>query len=184
MFKSTYEVMTKGDPTWNELQVPCGTIYEWDPASTHINKPPFADGMIMCPPGFHGVRNAHCLLFLGDSMTTDHISPPGNIHKDSSATRFLTELSIDRRDYNSYGSRRGNNKAMARGTFANTQIVNKLVDGEVGPVKIHIAGGEKMSGFDAAMVSLHFSGPYVCKQSQFFEQFSDLLCYVFGLTAI
>ena len=119
--------------------------------------------MTMSPPGPHGVKDAYCLLNFGDSITTDHISPAGSIHKDSPAARYLMERGVDRRDFNSYGSRRGNDEIMARGTFANIRIVNKLLKGEVGPKTLHIPSGEKLSVFDAAMVSLP-NLPYFCHE--------------------
>ncbi|ONK72669.1 uncharacterized protein A4U43_C04F21850 [Asparagus officinalis] len=126
MFRSTYESITKGNPMWNELSVPSAMLYSWDPNSTYIHEPPYC-------------------------ITTDHISPAGSIHKDSPAAKFLMERGVDRKDFNSYGSRRGNDEIMARGTFANIRIVNKLLKGEVGPKTIHIPSGEKLSVFDAAM---------------------------------
>ncbi|KAH7566218.1 hypothetical protein JRO89_XS08G0118200 [Xanthoceras sorbifolium] len=151
MFKATYEAITKGNPMWNQLSVPSGTLYAWDPTSTYIHEPPYFKNMTMSPPGPHGVKGAYCLLNFGDSITTDHISPAGSIHKDSPAAKYLMERGVDRRDFNSYGSRRGNDEIMARGTFANIRIVNKLLNGEVGPKTIHIPTGEKLSVFDAAM---------------------------------
>ncbi|KAK1326198.1 hypothetical protein QJS10_CPA01g00891 [Acorus calamus] len=151
MFKSTYEAITKGKPMWNALSVPASTLYSWDPKSTYIHEPPYFKDMTMAPPGSHGVKDAYCLLNFGDSITTDHISPAGSIHKDSPAAKYLLERGVDRRDFNSYGSRRGNDEVMARGTFANIRIVNKLLKGEVGPKTIHIPTGEKLYAFDAAM---------------------------------
>lgn len=151
MFRATYEAITKGNPMWNQLSVPSGTLYAWDPTSTYIHDPPYFKNMSMSPPGLHGVKNAYCLLNFGDSITTDHISPAGSIHKDSPAARYLLERGVDRRDFNSYGSRRGNDEVMARGTFANIRLVNKLLQGEVGPKTIHIPTGEKLSVFDAAV---------------------------------
>ncbi|CAJ2646669.1 unnamed protein product [Trifolium pratense] len=150
MFRETYNAITKGNPMWNSLSVPSGNLYAWDSTSTYIHEPPYFKGMTMSPPGSHGVKNAYCLLNFGDSITTDHISPAGSIHKDSPAARYLTERGVDRRDFNSYGSRRGNDEVMARGTFANIRIVNKFLNGEVGPKTIHIPSGEKLSVFDAA----------------------------------
>ncbi|XP_059449202.1 aconitate hydratase, cytoplasmic [Corylus avellana] len=150
MFKSTYEAITKGNPMWNELSVPTGTLYSWDPNSTYIHDPPYFKNMTMDPPGAHGVKDAYCLLNFGDSITTDHISPAGSIHKDSPAAKYLLERGVDRKDFNSYGSRRGNDEIMARGTFANIRIVNKLLNGEVGPKTIHVPTGEKLYVFDAA----------------------------------
>ncbi|CAA6666726.1 unnamed protein product [Spirodela intermedia] len=151
MFRGTYESITKGNPMWNNLSVPSNTLYSWDPTSTYIHEPPYFKEMTMSPPGSHGVRDAYCLLNFGDSITTDHISPAGSIHRDSPAAKFLMERGVDRRDFNSYGSRRGNDEVMARGTFANIRIVNKLIKGEVGPKTVHIPSGEKLYVFDAAM---------------------------------
>ncbi|KAL0406931.1 UNVERIFIED_CONTAM: Aconitate hydratase 3, mitochondrial [Sesamum latifolium] len=128
MFKSTYEAITKGNPFWNQL-------------SWHDHGPTWS----------RGVKDAYCLLLFGDSITTDHISPAGSIHKDSPAAKYLMERGVDRKDFNSYGSRRGNDEVMARGTFANIRIVNKLLNGEVGPKTIHIPTGEKLYVYDAAM---------------------------------
>ncbi|KAG4386584.1 hypothetical protein GLYMA_11G080600v4 [Glycine max] len=150
MFRDTYNAITQGNPMWNNLSVPTGTLYAWDPTSTYIHEPPYFRDMSMSPPGSHGVKDAYCLLNFGDSITTDHISPAGSIHKDSPAARYLIERGVDRRDFNSYGSRRGNDEVMARGTFANIRIVNKFLNGEVGPKTIHIPSGEKLSVFDAA----------------------------------
>ncbi|XP_054823344.1 aconitate hydratase 1 [Prosopis cineraria] len=151
MFRATYEAITQGNVMWNQLSVPSGTLYAWDPTSTYIHEPPYFKDMSMSPPGPHGVKDAYCLLNCGDSITTDHISPAGSIHKDSPAARYLMERGVDRRDFNSYGSRRGNDEVMARGTFANIRLVNKLLNGEVGPKTIHIPSREKLSVFDAAM---------------------------------
>ncbi|GKV45111.1 hypothetical protein SLEP1_g52232 [Rubroshorea leprosula] len=151
MFKATYEAITQGNPMWNQLSVPSSTLYAWDPTSTYIHEPPYFKYMSMSPPGPHGVKDAYCLLNFGDSITTDHISPAGSIHKDSPAAKYLMERGVDRRDFNSYGSRRGNDEIMARGTFANIRLVNKLLKGEVGPKTIHIPSGEKLSVFDAAL---------------------------------
>jgi aconitate hydratase len=153
MFRSTYESITKGNPMWNQLQVPADTLYSWDPNSTYIHEPPYFKNMTMDPPGSHGVKDAYCLLNFGDSITTDHISPAGSINKDSPAAKYLLERGVERKDFNSYGSRRGNDEVMARGTFANIRLVNKLLNGEVGPRTVHIPTGEKLYVFDAAMVS-------------------------------
>ncbi|KAF7092168.1 hypothetical protein CFC21_094674 [Triticum aestivum] len=150
MFKSTYEAITKGNPMWNELPVPEASLYSWDSNSTYIHEPPYFKDMTMSPPGPHAVKNAYCLLNFGDSITTDHISPAGSIHRDSPAAKYLLERGVDRKDFNSYGSRRGNDEVMARGTFANIRIVNKFLGGEVGPKTIHVPTGEKLSVFDAA----------------------------------
>ncbi|OAY84556.1 aconitate hydratase, cytoplasmic-like [Ananas comosus] len=150
MFRNTYEAITKGNSMWNQLSVSANTLYSWDPTSTYIHEPPYFKGMTMSPPGPHPVKDAYCLLNFGDSITTDHISPAGSIHKDSPAAKYLMEHGVERKDFNSYGSRRGNDEVMARGTFANIRLVNKLLKGEVGPKTIHIPSGEKLSVFDAA----------------------------------
>ncbi|CAN6321546.1 unnamed protein product [Urochloa humidicola] len=151
MFKSTYEAITKGNPMWNELSVSTSTLYPWDPSSTYIHEPPYFKDMTMTPPGPRPVKDAYCLLNFGDSITTDHISPAGSIHPDSPAAKYLKERGVERKDFNSYGSRRGNDEIMARGTFANIRLVNKFLKGEVGPKTIHIPSGEKLAVFDAAM---------------------------------
>ncbi|KAG2577234.1 hypothetical protein PVAP13_6NG087600 [Panicum virgatum] len=151
MFKGTYEAITKGNPMWNQLTVPEASLYSWDPKSTYIHEPPYFKDMTMSPPGPFAVKDAYCLLNFGDSITTDHISPAGSIHKDSPAAKYLMERGVDRKDFNSYGSRRGNDEVMARGTFANIRIVNKFLKGEVGPKTIHVPTGEKLYVFDAAM---------------------------------
>eukprot|EP00250_Pteridium_aquilinum_P019392 c24413_g1_i1 orf=426-3311(+) len=150
MFKSTYESITKGNTMWNELSAPSGSLYSWDPNSTYVHDPPFFKTMSLKPPGAHGVKDAYCLLNFGGSITTDHISPAGNIHKDSPAAKFLLEHGVERKDFNSYGSRRGNDEVMARGTFANIRIVNKFLKGEVGPKTIHVPSGEKLYVHEAA----------------------------------
>ncbi|EOY12336.1 Aconitase 3 [Theobroma cacao] len=151
MFKSTYAAITKGNPMWNQLSVPASTLYSWDPNSTYIHEPPYFKNMTVEPPGPHGVKDAYCLVNFGDSITTDHISPAGSIHKDSPAAKYLLERGVNHKDFNSYGSRRGNDEVMARGTFANIRIVNKLLQGEVGPKTIHIPTGDKLHVYDAAM---------------------------------
>ncbi|CAI5950883.1 unnamed protein product [Closterium sp. NIES-64] len=150
-FRSTYESITRGNDLWNGLTAPEGALYDWSPASTYIHEPPFFKGISKDPPGVAPVVDAYCLLNLGDSITTDHISPAGSIHKDSAAARYLTERGVARKDWNSYGSRRGNDEVMARGTFANIRIVNKFMQGEVGPHTVHVPSGEKMFIYDAAM---------------------------------
>lgn len=138
---------------WNQLSVPNDSLYSWDPKSTYIHEPPYFKNMTMDPPRAHGVKDAYCLLNFGDSITTDHISPAGSINKDSPAAKYLMERGVERKDFNSYGSRRGNDEVMARGTFANIRLVNKLLNGEVGPKTIHVPTGEKLFVFDAASVS-------------------------------
>jgi len=172
MFRDTYNAITQGNPMWNNLSVPTGTLYAWDPTSTYIHEPPYFRDMSMSPPGSHGVKDAYCLLNFGDSITTDHISPAGSIHKDSPAARYLIERGVDRRDFNSYGSRRGNDEVMARGTFANIRIVNKFLNGEVGPKTIHIPSGEKLSVFDAAeVIFLNYVNVGILVNSFYFASF-------------
>ncbi|CAM6091529.1 unnamed protein product [Calypogeia fissa] len=151
MFKTTYKTITSGNEMWNKLTAPEGSLYDWDPKSTYVHDPPFFKKMTSTPPGGSPVKDAYCLLNFGDSITTDHISPAGNIAKDSPAAKFLMSLGVQPKDFNSYGSRRGNDLVMARGTFANVRIVNKFLKGEVGPKTIHVPTGEKMFTYDAAM---------------------------------
>lgn len=155
MFKSIYETITKGNPMWDRLSVPASTLYSWHPNSTYIHEPPYFKNMTMEPPGLHRIKDCYCLLKFGDGVTTDQISPPGSIHKDSPAAKYLIEHGVDHKDFNSYGSRRGNHEVMVRGTFANIRLVNKLLNGEVGPKTVHIPTGEKMTVYDAAMVSIN-----------------------------
>ncbi|KAK6269639.1 hypothetical protein POUND7_006744 [Theobroma cacao] len=154
MFKSAYVAIRKGNPMWNQLAVPASTLYSWDPNSTYIHEPPYFKNMTVEPPGPHEVKDAYCLLNFGDSITTDHISPAGSIHRDSPAAKYLLQRGVDRRDFNSYGSRRGNDEVMARGAFANIRIVNKILKGEVGPKTIHIPIGDKLNVHDAATVKV------------------------------
>ncbi|KAE8691952.1 hypothetical protein F3Y22_tig00110864pilonHSYRG00202 [Hibiscus syriacus] len=112
MFKSTCEAITKGNPMWNQLPVPSSTMYSWDPNSTYIHEPPYFKNMTMEPPGAHGVKDAYCLLNFGDSITTYHISPAGSIHNDRPAAKYLLDRGVDRKDFNSYGSRHGNDEVM------------------------------------------------------------------------
>jgi len=142
---------------WNSLEAPVGAQYAWDPSSTYVHDPPFFKTMTKDPPGVRSVKDAFCLLNFGDSITTDHISPAGNINKESPAAKYLLDRGVGRKDFNSYGSRRGNDEIMARGTFANIRIVNKFLKGEVGPKTLHVPTQEKMFIYDAAMVRGAFS---------------------------
>ncbi|PON91982.1 Aconitase/isopropylmalate dehydratase [Trema orientale] len=151
MFKSTYEAITKGNPIWNKLTVTDTTLYPWDPASTYIPEPKYFKGMPRDLPSPHGMKDAYCLLYIGDRITTYHISPAGSIHKDSLAAKYILDHGVDRKDFNSYDSRRGNDKVMTRSIFANIRLVNKVLDREVHPKTIHISMGEKLYVFDAAM---------------------------------
>jgi len=163
MFRSTYEAITQGNPMWNQLSVPKGKRFPWDPNSTYIHYPPFFKDITPTPPGPRSVENAYCLLKFGDSITTDHISPAGSIPRDSPAGKYLLERGVQPKDFNSYGSRRGNDEVMARGTFANIRIVNRLLNGEVGPKTVHVPTGEKLFVFDAAMVSFSSPREFCCQ---------------------
>lgn len=149
MFRDVYARIENGSNTWRSLSAPEGQLYPWDPSSTYIKKPPFFDGMSkeLNPPS--KIENARVLLFLGDSVTTDHISPAGSIARNSPAARYLASRGLTPREFNSYGSRRGNDEVMARGTFANIRIVNKFL-ANPGPRTIHIPSNEEMDIFDAA----------------------------------
>jgi aconitate hydratase len=137
LFSEVYSKITDGTDNWNSLEVNDSLLYEWDNSSTYIKKPPFFEDMYKSfNPSFNSINGARCLLYFGDSITTDHISPAGNISKNSSAAKYLNEKGIINKDFNSYGSRRGNYEVMARGTFANVRLINKLV-GEPGPKTLH-----------------------------------------------
>ncbi|CAH2064727.1 unnamed protein product, partial [Iphiclides podalirius] len=149
MFKEVYERIELGSPAWQALDVPKGKLYNWDPNSTYIKKPPFFDGMTKEPPVARGVEGARCLLLLGDSVTTDHISPAGSIARNSPAARYLAARGLTPREFNSYGSRRGNDAVMSRGTFANIRLVNRLSPNP-GPRTTHRPSGDLMDIYDAA----------------------------------
>lgn len=150
MFREVYAKIEDGSAAWQSLDAPTGQLYPWDVASTYIKHPPFFDGMTRELPALRPITGARCLLNLGDSVTTDHISPAGSIARNSPAARYLASRGLTPREFNSYGSRRGNDAVMARGTFANIRIVNKLVDGVTGPRTVHIPSGEVMDVFDCA----------------------------------
>jgi aconitate hydratase len=139
-----------GDARWRALPVPEGDRYAWDEASTYIKRAPFFDGLARSPRAVSDVAGARVLAFLGDSITTDHISPAGSIRKDGPAGRYLIERNVHQPDFNSYGSRRGNHEVMVRGTFANVRIRNRLAPGTEGGVTRFLPGGEVLSIFDAA----------------------------------
>jgi aconitase A len=151
MFRRSYASVFAGDASWAGIKVPSGDIYAWDPGSTYVKNPPYFDGMTMTPPPIGEIRGARVLALLGDSVTTDHISPAGNISKTSPAAKYLMERGVQQRDFNSYGARRGNHEVMMRGTFANIRLRNHLVPGVEGGVTVHIPSGEQMSIYDAAM---------------------------------
>ncbi|HIE5097652.1 aconitate hydratase AcnA [Stenotrophomonas maltophilia] len=155
MFKQNYADVFKGDTRWNTIASPDGNLYEWSDASTYIKNPPYFDGMTMQTGSIDDVHGARVMGLFGDSITTDHISPAGNIKKDSPAGRFLQERGVQPADFNSYGSRRGNDDIMVRGTFANIRIKNLMFGGEEGGNTLYYpaAGGqpEKLAIYDAAM---------------------------------
>jgi aconitate hydratase len=150
MFRRTYADVFTGDPAWRELPVPEGELFAWDPESTYVRRPPYFDGMPTEPAPVEDVEGARCLVLLGDSVTTDHISPAGSIKPDGPAGRYLIERGVERRDFNSYGSRRGNHEVMVRGTFANVRMRNLLVPGSEGTWTVHLPSGEEMSIFEAS----------------------------------
>jgi aconitase A len=151
MFRGSYASVFKGDANWSQIQVPAGQRYAWDAKSTYVKNPPYFEGMSMTPPALADVHKARVLAVLGDSVTTDHISPAGNISKSSPAARYLIEQGVEQKDFNSYGARRGNHEVMMRGTFANIRLRNLLVPGVEGGVTAHLPDGEQMSIYDAAM---------------------------------
>jgi len=152
-FEQVYENLTVGSKRWQSLKATKSETYDWDDNSTYIHNPPFFQSMTKDhTPSVPKIENAHVLLQLPDSVTTDHISPAGRIARNSPAARYLEGRGVKPIDFNSYGSRRGNDEVMARGTFANTRLANALVgEGTTGPVTVHHPTGEKLSVFDAAM---------------------------------
>ncbi len=151
MFKKNYADVFDGGARWNAIASPDGALYAWDKDSTYIKNPPYFDGMTMALDQVEDIRGARCLGLFGDSITTDHISPAGAIKKDSPAGRFLISRGVNPHDFNSYGSRRGNDDVMVRGTFANIRIKNQLLDGVEGGFTRYIPSDEQMTIYDAAM---------------------------------
>jgi aconitate hydratase len=150
MFSRDYADVFAGDETWRQLSVPSGDTFAWDPESTYVRKPPYFDGMNRDPAPVRDIEGARVLALLGDSVTTDHISPAGAIKADSPAGRYLREHGVERADFNSYGSRRGNHEVMIRGTFANIRLRNALAPGTEGGVTRHLPDGEQLAIYDAA----------------------------------
>ena len=162
MFKKDYATVFEGDHRWKSLATPTGKIFEWDTKSTYVRRPPYFDGMPKQPTPVTDISGARVLAILGDSVTTDHISPAGNIKADSPAGIYLAEHGIDRADFNSYGSRRGNHEIMIRGTFANIRLKNLLLDGvEGGFTRNFLSGGEQTTIFDASMAYQNAGVPLV-----------------------
>ncbi len=152
MFTKDYATVFEGDHRWKSLATPTGKTFDWDPKSTYVRKPPYFEGMPRNPVPVTDIANARVLAILGDSVTTDHISPAGNIKADSPAGKYLAEHGIERGDFNSYGSRRGNHEVMIRGTFANIRLKNLLLDGvEGGFTKNFLADGEASTIYDASI---------------------------------
>eukprot|EP00820_Chromera_velia_P030782 Cvel_2356.t1-p1 / transcript=Cvel_2356.t1 / gene=Cvel_2356 / organism=Chromera_velia_CCMP2878 / gene_product=Aconitate hydratase, cytoplasmic, putative / transcript_product=Aconitate hydratase, cytoplasmic, putative / location=Cvel_scaffold91:66300-71710(+) / protein_length=874 / sequence_SO=supercontig / SO=protein_coding / is_pseudo=false len=151
VFKDVYGKVASGEnnPQWKTLAIPEGKLYKWDEKSTYIHNPPFFQTMGIEPEPVKDIKEAYCLLNLGDSITTDHISPASRIAKGSPAAVYLTERGVEQKDFNSYGSRRGNDEIMARGTFANVRLINKLAS-ETGPLTVYLPSGEQMAVYDAA----------------------------------
>jgi aconitate hydratase len=149
-FRATYADVFAGDQQWVTLPVPEGSLFAWDPTSTYVRRPPYFDGMAADAAPIADISGARCLVMVGDSITTDHISPAGAIQPDSPAGQYLLEHGVDRRDFNSYGSRRGNHEVMVRGTFANVRLRNLLAPDREGPWTVHHPSGDTISIFAAA----------------------------------
>jgi aconitate hydratase len=149
-FRGRYASVFEGDERWRSLDVSGGTTFAWDERSTYVLQPPYFEGMSAEPEPVEDVEGARVLVMLGDSVTTDHISPAGSIRPSSPAGRYLTEHGVDRQDFNSYGARRGNHEVMIRGTFANVRLRNQLVPGVEGGVTVHMPSGEQTTIFEAA----------------------------------
>jgi aconitate hydratase len=149
-YRRLYGAVAEDNPLWDEIPTALGKVYRWDPDSTYIQEPPFFEGFAPIPAAVTNIRDARALAIFGDSVTTDHISPAGAIKKDSPAGRYLIERGVKPEDFNSYGSRRGNDRVMTRGTFANVRIRNLMVPGSEGGVTAYQPGGEVLPIFDAA----------------------------------
>jgi aconitate hydratase len=162
MFITDYADVFAGDERWQSLPTPTGDTFEWDPDSTYVRKPPYFDDMTPEPAPVTDITGARVLALLGDSVTTDHISPAGSIKADSPAGKYLTEHGVQRKDFNSYGSRRGNHEVMIRGTFANIRLRNLLLDNvQGGFTRNFLAGGDQTTIYDAAMAYAEAGVPLV-----------------------
>jgi len=150
MFAASYGNVFDGNPTWNAIRAVEGDLYRWQEESTYIHEPPFFQGLTLEPPPISDIRGARILVILGDSITTDHISPAGDIAENSPAGRHLKSKGVEKKDFNTYGARRGNDRVMLRGTFANIRLKNLMVPGVEGGVTIHVPSGERMDVYDAA----------------------------------
>jgi aconitate hydratase len=150
MFKTRYAEVFKGEDRWRNLDTPTGDLFKWDEWSTYIKKPPYFDGLTMTPAPITDIKGARVLVMVGDSVTTDHISPAGNISLNSPAGIYLREMGVAREDFNQYGARRGHDEVMVRGTFANIRLRNQLAPGTEGGVTQHLPDGAEMPIFDAS----------------------------------
>src|SRR5262249_53132522 len=142
-----YGRIFEGDEVWRELPVPAGELYAWDDSSTYVREATFFER----EPDLSDIEDARVLVYVGDSVTTDHISPAGSIPSSTPAGKYLIEHGIEPREFNSYGARRGNHEVMVRGTFANIRLKNKLVEGVEGGFTLHLPDGEQMSIYDASL---------------------------------
>jgi aconitate hydratase len=161
MFQKGYANVFTGDAHWSGIKTPAGKTYEWDGGSTYVKNPPYFDGMTMTPAAVDDIKGARALAVLGDSVTTDHISPAGNISKSSPAAQYLLSQGVQTADFNSYGARRGNHEVMMRGTFANIRLRNLLLPGTEGGVTQHLPGGETLSIYDASVKYMAEGTPLV-----------------------
>jgi aconitate hydratase len=164
MFRKSYGEVFDGDERWNSLEVPTGDSFAWDPDSTYVRQPPFFQNLPTEPEPITDIEGARVLAVLGDSVTTDHISPAGSIKRDGPAGNYLTEHGVAPKDFNSYGSRRGNHEVMMRGTFANIRLRNQLKSEPAlpeGGVTLHLPDEEQMSIYDAAMKYISERRPLV-----------------------
>jgi aconitate hydratase len=161
MFQRTYADVFTGEERWRELDVPAGELFAWDSDSTYVRRPPYFEGMSLEPGTVEDVVGARCLVWAGDSVTTDHISPAGSIKPESPAGRYLVEHGVERKDFNSYGSRRGNHEVMVRGTFANVRFRNLLVPGSEGTWTVHLPSGGETTIFEASQRYLADGVPLV-----------------------
>jgi aconitate hydratase len=150
MFREEYGRVFEGDERWRQLEVPGGNLFQWDDRSTYVKAPPFLEGVSPTPQPVKDIAGARVLVMLGDSVTTDHISPAGSIAPDGAAGRYLISLGVQPQDFNSYGARRGNHEVMVRGTFANIRLRNLLVAGVEGGLTVHLPDGERTTIYDAA----------------------------------
>jgi aconitate hydratase len=160
-FAETYDDVFTGDDAWRALAVPKGELFAWEPSSTYVRQPPYFEGMSRSPGTVSDLADARVLVWLGDSVTTDHISPAGSIKPDSPAGNYLVEHGVERKDFNSYGARRGNHEVMVRGTFANVRLRNKLVPGSEGTWTVHVPSGEEMTIFEASKRYLAAGTPLI-----------------------